>query len=165
MKNKFLILTASLFAIATLTQCGKDCAKEECDEPPAPLFFFRVVNNTGADLVVGPSKIYDTSQVKISARRTSNGALETVLPTFFLIKNGSNTVDSICTTGITVKNDYSVYYLSLKNVVTDSLFFGITKRHSLCCDLSSYYFAKHNLLTIPNGGAPLPIATSYKIIK
>ncbi len=165
MKNKFLVLAAGLFVMATLTQCGKDCAKEVCDEPPPATFSFRIVNNTNLDLVVGPGKVYDTSQIKISARKASNGSLENIPRLFFIIKNVLNTADSICTTGLTIKNDYSVYYLSLNNIVTDSMSFGFNKREGLCCDLSNYYLAKFNTLTIPNGGAPLPITNGYPIIK
>lgn len=165
MKNKFLILAAGFFTMITLTQCGNDCAKEVCDEPPPPLFFFRIINNSNVDLVVGPSKIYDTSQLKISARKTNNGSIEPITREFFIIKNKGNTADSICTTGISVKNDFSVYYLSLNNVVTDSLFFGYNKKQNNCCDLSSFNFTRFNLLTIPNGGTPLPSSVAYSIIK
>lgn len=165
MKIKFLIVAASFLAITTLTNCGNDCAKEVCDEPPPPLFFFRIVNSGNKDLVVGPAKIYDTSILKITARRTSNSIIEAISREFFIIKNKQNSADSICTTGISIKIDYSVYYLSLNNVVTDSIYFGYNKRQNNCCDLSSFNFVKLNSFTIPNGGSTLPSSVAYSIIK
>lgn len=165
MKNKFSIIAGSLLAMITLTQCGKDCAKEVCDEPPSPVFSFRITNNANVDLVVGPGKVYDTGQVKISARRSNNGNLENIPRLFYIIKNGLGTADSICTTGLTVTTDYSIYYLSLNNAVTDSITFGYNKKETLCCDFSNFYLARFNTLTIPNGGTPLPITNGYRIIK
>jgi hypothetical protein len=164
MKHKLIGLGVLLLTSITLTQCGKDCAREVCDFPPIPTFSFRILNSANLDMLVGPTKVYDTSQVKITARRNGSASVEPINRLFFITKNIAGTADSIATTGFTVNRNYAVYYLSLNNVVTDSLFFGYAARNTTCCDLSYYFFSKLNTSEI-SGGLPLPITNGYAIRK
>lgn len=160
MNYKLTILVALVLSSFALIQCGKDCAREECDLPPAPTFAFRIVNNSNTDLLVGPGKMYDTAQLKITARRISTGLTENIKRLYIITKNAAGTDDSTAVAGITVNTNYSVYYLSLNNIVTDSLLFGYTKRMSNCCDLSYYFLSRVNTTEI-SGGMALPLSNGY----
>ncbi len=158
MKNRLLIIASVLFVSAVFVQCKGDCAKEECDNMAPPTFSFRLLNSANKDLLVGTAKQYDSANLKITAKAVSNGSITTINRLFYYIG------DTIATTGFTVDKNYSVYYLSLNNVVTDSMFFGYTPKQSACCDLSYYYFNRFNTTDIP-GGLPLPITNGYTIRK
>jgi hypothetical protein len=158
MKNRLLSIVSVLVVSAVFVQCKGDCAREECDVSLPPTFSLRLVNNAGKDLLVGPAKQYDTAQVKITAKRVSNGSTENISRLFYFVG------DSIAVTGFTVSKNYSAYYLSLNNIVTDSVFFGFTPRQSTCCDLSYYYLNRLNTTDIP-GGSVLPITNGYIIRK
>lgn len=158
MKNKLLTFVSVLFVSVIFVQCGKDCAREECELAPPPTFSFRLLNNANKDLLVGPAKQYDSAQLKITAKRVSNGNIENIKRLFYYIG------DSIATTGFTVNKDYAVYYLSLNNTVTDSMFFGYNSRQSGCCDMSNYYLSRFNTTDI-SGGLPLPVTNGYTIRK
>ena len=156
MKNKLLIFVSLLIGSVLFLQCGKDCAREECELAPYPTFSFRLLNNANKDLLVGPAKQYDSAQLKITAKRISNGNIENIKRLFYYIG------DTIATTGFTVSKEYAVYYLSLNNTVTDSMFFGFNSRISGCCDMSNYYLSSINTTDI-SGGLPLPITNGYII--
>ncbi|MBY0479154.1 MAG: hypothetical protein K2Q24_16010 [Chitinophagaceae bacterium] len=158
MKNKLLIFVSVLFVSAIFVQCGKDCAREECDIAPPPTFSFRLLNNANKDLLVGAAKQYDSANLKITAKRISNGNIENINRLFYFIG------DTIATTGFTVNKNYSVYYLSLNNNVTDSMQFGYSEQNSGCCDMSNYYLSRFNTTDI-TGGLPLPITNGYTIRK
>ena len=158
MKNKLLIFVSLLIGSVLFLQCGKDCAREECELAPYPTFSFRLLNNANMDLLVGPAKQYDSTQLNITAKRISNGNIENIKRLFFYIG------DTIATTGFTVSKEYAVYYLKLNNTVTDSMFFGFNSRISGCCDMSNYYFSRINTTDI-SGGLPLPITNGYIIRK
>lgn len=158
MKNRLLIIASVLFVSAVFVQCKGDCAKEECDNMAPPTFSFRLLNSANKDLLVGTAKQYDSANLKITAKAVSNGSITTINRLFYYIG------DTIATTGFTVDKNYSVYYLSLNNVVTDSMFFGYTPKQSACCDLSYYYFNRFNTTDI-TGGLPLPITNGYTIRK
>lgn len=159
MKNKLLTLVSVLFVSAAFVQCGKDCAREECDIAPPPTFSFRLLNNADKDLLVGAAKQYDSSNVRITAKRASNGSIENINRLFYFIG------DSIATTGFTVNKNYSVYYLSLNNNVTDSMQFGFSQRNSTCCDVSSYFLSRFNTTDLSTAGFVLPITNGYVIRK
>ncbi len=158
MKNKLLIFVSVLIVSVLFLQCGKDCAREECEIQPPATFSFRLLNSANKDLLVGAAKQYDTLNLNISAKRVSNGNVENIKRLFYFIG------DSIATTGFTVNKDYAVYYLSLNNTVTDSMFFGFNSRQSTCCDMSNYYLSRLNTTDI-TGGLPLPITNGYVIRK
>jgi len=158
MKNRLLTIASVLFVSAVFVQCKGDCAKEECDQIAPPTFSFRLLNSANKDLLVGAAKVYDSANLKITAKAVNNGAITTIPRLFYYIG------DSIATTGFTVNKNYSVYYLSLNNVVTDSMSFGFTDKQSACCDLSYYYLARFNTTDI-SGGLVLPIANGYTIRK
>jgi len=158
MKNRLLIAASVLFVSAVFVQCKGDCAKEDCDNIPPPTFSFRLLNSARKDLLTGPAKIYDSANLKITAKTVSNGSLTTIPRLFYYIG------DTIATTGFTVNKNYSVYYLSLNNVVTDSMVFGFNNRQSTCCDLSYYYLSRFNTTDI-SGGLVLPITNGYTITK
>ncbi len=158
MKNKLLIFVSLLIFSVLFLQCGKDCAREECELAPYPTFSFRLLNNANKDLLVGPARQYDSAQLNITAKRISSGNIENIKRLFYYIG------DTIATTGFTVSKDYAVYYLSLNNTVTDSMFFGFNSRISTCCDMSNYYLSRINKTDI-SGGLPLPITNGYIIRK
>lgn len=150
---------AAALSIAVLfTQCKGDCARQDCDIAPPPTFSFRLLNSAGKDLLTGPAKVYDSSQLKITAKELSTGTVSAIPRLFYYIG------DTIATTGFTVNKKYSVYYLSLNNIVTDSMFFGFTSKQSTCCDLSYYYLSRFNTTDI-SGGLVLPITNGYPIVK
>ena len=117
---------------------GADCGRIDCGNPVMHIFSLRLAGATGNDLIGGVNKRYDSANVKILARRISNGAVENIRRTFLIIS------DTNYLTGFTVSKDYSTYYLSLNNTVTDSLVFGYTSRQTDCCDKSFFSLTKFN---------------------
>ncbi|HMO33749.1 MAG TPA: hypothetical protein PKE63_09965 [Lacibacter sp.] len=144
-------------SLLLFSQCGKDCARDECPLPKAATFAFRLVNSSNQDLLTGPAKVYDTVNLRIRARRISTGAVEEIQRLFLVQRNAIGTADSIITAGFTVNNAFGAYYLVLNNTVTDSLFFGFNNRRSECCDQSSYFFDRLNLNDLPNVELPTAI--------
>lgn len=155
MRHVPFLFLAALAALLAASGCGKDCGREACPPERQPLFTFRIQNNANADLMAGPAKVYDTAQLRIRARRNATGAVEEVPRQFLVIRNTAGTADSAVTTGFTVSTNYNAYYLVLNNVVTDSLFFGLNRRQSECCDFSSYYLDRVNTADVPNLELPL----------
>ena len=158
MKNRLFIVASVLFVSVAFVHCKNDCAKQECDNMSPPTFSFRLLNSANKDLLVGPAKIYDSANLKITAKAVSNGSISNIPRLFYYIG------DSIATTGFTANKNYAVYYLSLNNVVTDSMVFGFTNKQSTCCDLSYYYLNRFNTTDI-SGGLVLPITNGYIIRK
>ena len=158
MKNKLLIVSSVLaFSILGGRCGGSDCARVDCGNPIPPGFSFRLVGNTGNDLIGGATKRYDSANVKVLGRRVSNGVVENIRRSFQII------ADTTYVTGFMVSKDYSTYYLSLNNTITDSLFFGYNTRQTDCCDKSFFSFNKFNLSDIT---PPLSLPqNSYPIVK
>ncbi len=139
MKNKFLIVSSVLVFSILGSRCGgSDCARVDCGNPILPGFSFRLVGATGNDLIGGVHKRYDSANVKIRAKRVSNGAVENISRSFQVIS------DTNYITGFAVSKDYSIYYLTLNNTITDSLLFGYNKRETDCCDKSYFSLNKVN---------------------
>jgi hypothetical protein len=157
MKNKLLIVSSVLLFSIVSVRCGSDCARTDCGNPVFPNFTFRLLNSAGKDIVAGPAKIYDTSNVKILGKLTSNGSVENIKRIHQVIG------DTSCFTVFSVSKNYSVYYLSLNNTVTDSLFFTYIPKQTECCDNSYFSFTKRNTADITPALA-LPYAT-YPIVK
>ncbi|MFT3844401.1 MAG: hypothetical protein QM725_05065 [Lacibacter sp.] len=130
--------------------CGKSCKGVDCPNLNIAVFMFRITNNSGKDLLIGPAKIYDTTQLKITAKNKQTGTLQNVPPNFY------TTGDTSLTTTFSVSNVNTVYYLSLNNVVTDSMFFTYKYLVDDCCDRSYYYMNRFNTtdltttVTLPN---------------
>ncbi|MFM9908138.1 MAG: hypothetical protein ACKVOW_02245 [Chitinophagaceae bacterium] len=163
MNRNLRITAAGLFCLLAFTQCGTDCAKEVCIESLAPTFSLRLNNSGGQNIVMGPFKVYDTADVTITARKASNGAIESIPRQFNITRNAAGTADSLCTTGFTVNKDYATYYLRLNNTVTDSLQFVYNRNQSECCDLSNYSLVKVNTSSVT--GITLPVLTGYVLVK
>lgn len=156
MKNsKLILISAVLLMSAAGIRCGTDCARTDCGNPIMPLFSFRLVNSVGKDLIGSSAKIYDSANVKILARRISTGTVENIKRSFSVI------ADSNYITGFTVSKDYSAYYLSLNNNITDSLIFGFNRKQTDCCDKSFFSLNKVNTsdltppLSLPQNSYPL----------
>ncbi len=158
MKNKFLIVSSVLVFSILVSRCGgTDCARVDCGNPIPSAFSFRLVGSTGNDLIGGVAKRYDTANVKILARRTGSGAVENIKHYFQVI------ADTNYITGFSVNKDFSTYYLSLNNTVTDSLFFGYNTRQTDCCDNSFFSLNKFNTADLT---PPLSLPqNSYPIVK
>ena len=158
MKNKFLIVSSVLVFSILGSRCGgSDCARVDCGNPILPAFSFRLIGSTGNDLIGGVAKRYDTANVKILAKRTSSGAVENIKRSFQVI------ADTNYITGFIVNKDYSTYYLSLNNTVTDSLLFGYNTRQTECCDKSFFSLNKFNTSDLT---PPLALPqNSYPIVK
>ena len=139
MKNKLLIVSSVLAFSILGSRCGgSDCARVDCGNPILPGFSFRLVVCTGNDLIGGVNKRYDSANVKIRAKRVSNGAVENISRSFQVIS------DTNYISGSAVSKDYSIYYLSLNNIITDSLLFGYNTRQTDCCDKSFFSLNKFN---------------------
>jgi hypothetical protein len=158
MKNKFLIVSSVLVFSILGSRCGgADCARTDCGNPILPVFSFRLVGSTGNDLIGGVKKQYDSANVKILAKRTSSGAVENIKRHFQVI------ADTNYITGFSVNKDFSIYYLSLNNTVTDSLLFGYNTRQTECCDKSFFSLNKFNTSDLT---PPLALPqNSYPIVK
>jgi len=141
--------------------CNSDCASELCPPPISSAFYIRLQNSAGSELLTGPDKRYDTSEVRIYARRPNQIKTDTILRDFIFLKNKAGTADSLVSTGFPISKSYTVYYLSLKNEITDSLYFGLKPSPSECCDLSNYFLDRVNKLDVNNLNLPV----SYVIVK
>lgn len=145
-----------LFFSIVASRCGNDCARVDCGNPFLPAFSFRLIGATGNDLIGGVNKRYDSANVKVLAKRTSNGAIENVKRSFQIIS------DTNYLTGFSVSKDYSTYYLSLNNTITDSLLFGYNTRQTDCCDKSFFSLNKFNTaditppISLPYNSYPIP---------
>ncbi len=158
MKNRLVVIVSLLFVSTVFVQCKGDCAKEDCELVPPAAFSFRLLNNANKDLLVGTAKVYDSANVKVTAKTASGGTIKQINRFFYY------SGDTLALTGFTVDKSYSAYYISINNVITDSVFFGYTLRQSACCDLSYYYLARYNTTDI-SGGIVLPIENGYLIRK
>lgn len=158
MKNKIIVISSVLLFSILGSRCGgSDCARVDCGNPILPGFSFRLIGGAGNDLIGGVAKRYDTANVKILAKRTSNGTVENIKRSFQIIS------DTNYITGFAVSRDYATYYLSLNNVVTDSLFFGYNTRQTDCCDKSFFSLNKFNTADLT---PPLALPqNSYPIVK
>jgi len=154
----FIFISAPSFL---LYSCNSDCASEVCPPPISSAFYIRLQNSAGSDLLAGPEKRYDTSEVRIYARRQNQIKTDTITRDFIVLKNRAGTADSLVSTGFPISKSYNVYYLSIKNVITDSLYFGLKPSPSECCDLSNYFLDRVNNLDVNNLGLPV----SYVIVK
>ena len=157
MKNK-LILLSSIVAFSFVgMRCGTDCARTDCGAAILPAFSFRLTGSTGNDLVGGKNKVYDTANIKIMAKRASTGNVENIRRSFMII------ADTNYITGFSVTKDFSVYYLSLNNTITDSLFFSYNTRQTECCDKSYFSLNKINTADLT---PPLALPqNSYPFVK
>lgn len=150
MKKFFLSSAILLVTVLLFNSCGKSCKGVDCPNLNIPVFMFRIVNSSNKDLLIGAAKTYDTTGVKISARNKQTGSVQTVTPNFAAIG------DTVMYTTFAVNNSNSVYYLSINNVVKDSMFFTYKYFVDECCDRSYYYLGKFNStdfgtsLTLPN---------------
>jgi len=149
-----LIYSLLISCAFLLFACNQDCASEICPPPNSSAFYIRLQNQAGNELLAGPDKRYDTSNVRILARRLNHFKLDTIFQAFLILKNKAGTADSILSTGFSVSKDYAVYYLFLNGNRTDSLYFGYKPSTSECCDLSSYYLDKLNNADIENVNLP-----------
>lgn len=156
MKNKFIIISSLLFSIIG-SRCGTDCARTDCGNPVSYGFSFRLLNSAGRDLIGSPVKIYDSANVKVLAKRKATGTIENIRRMYQIVG------DTTYLAGFSVSKDYSTYYISLNNAITDSLIFGYNVKQTDCCDRSYFSLNKVNLsdltppLSLPQNG--------YSIIK
>jgi hypothetical protein len=134
--------------------CNQDCASEICPPSNSSAFYIRLQNEAGNELLVGPEKRYDTSNVLIMARRQNQTNRDTIRRVFIILKNKAGTADSVVSTGFSVSKNYAVYYLSLNGSMADSLYFGYIPSTSECCDLSSYFLDKLNNTDVTNVSLP-----------
>lgn len=141
--------------------CNSDCATEVCPPPNSTAFYIRLQNNSGNELLAGPDKRYDTSEVQIFGRRPNQNRKDTIPRNFIILKNKSGTEDSLVNTGFSVSKLYAVYYLSINGATTDSLYFGLKPSSSECCDLSNYFLDRVNNVDINN----IKLPVSYVILK
>lgn len=153
MKNKVLTLVA-LSALILMWGCGKNCRDASCPTVVPAFFAFRLTNSADKDLLAGPAKLYDTSQVRIRAKRNT-GSIEAVNRVF------TQSGDTLVLTGFNVSQDFSVYYLQLNGVTTDSLYFQYNKSVTDCCDLSNFTFNRFNTTSI----TPARLPASFVIKK
>lgn len=154
MKSRTNLILATLLAVFLLSACGKDCGSEECPNVTPSTIGLRLLNNADQDLLAGPAKVYDTTQVRITARKAGSSTTEEMKRFFLILKNGTGSADSLITTTFVVNKNYATYYLVLNNTVTDSLVFGYNNLQTACCDLSTYYLDKVNQFDIQNIGLP-----------
>jgi hypothetical protein len=157
MKNRWIFFSSMIGLSFVGMNCSSKCATTDCGNPIIPTFSFRLVNSAGRDIIGSPVKQYDSANVKIMARRSSNGAVESIKRTFYII------ADTNYITGFLVSKDYAVYYLSLNNTITDSLIFGFNNRQTDCCDKSFFSLNKINTTDI---APPLALPqNSYAFVK
>mgnify|MGYP001163358937 CR=1 FL=1 len=158
MKKQFTTAALLLLGSVLLVQCGKDCASETCPTPQAPVFGFRIVNSGGKDLLIGTDKLYDTSKVRVFAKKVSTGAEEDTKAYFYSLG------DTIMIGVYAVNSAYSSYYLKINGTATDSMFFNYNVRKTECCDNSYYSFVRLNNTSV-SPALTVPLATVYKLIK
>ena len=155
MRNNFQLFKIVLLISSFLAySCSQDCATEICPPPNSSAFYIRLQNEEGSELLAGPEKRFDTSNLLILARRQNQIIRDTITRVFITLKNKQGNADSIVSTGFSVSKNYAVYFLSLNGSVTDSLYFGYKPSSSECCDLSSYFFNKLNTTTVTNVNLP-----------
>lgn len=136
MKN--ILQFVSVFLIAGIAGCRNNCRDVACPSLQPPFFAVRLINNAGKDLVTGAFKQYDSSQIRISARRTNSSSVDNI-DRFFNFSG-----DTVAYTGFIVSKDYSVYLLRLNGSITDSFFFNYNQNATACCDLSNFNFTRVN---------------------
>lgn len=156
MKNSKLISFSVVFLMSiTGIRCADDCGRTDCGNPISPGFSFRLVNNQGRDLIGSPVKVYDSANVKVLAKRAATGSVESIKRVYQVVR------DSTYIAGFSVSKDYSVYYISINNNITDSLVFGFNNRQTECCDNSYFSLNKVNSsditppLALPQNGYPI----------
>lgn len=147
MKNKVLTL-GLLSGLVLMWGCGKNCRDASCPTVVPAFFAFRLTNSADKDLLAGPAKMYDTAQLRIRAKRSNSGNLELINRVF------TQSGDTLVLTGFNVSQDFSVYYLQLNGVTTDSLFFQYNKNVTACCDLSNFTFNRFNTTSISPAKLP-----------
>ena len=136
----FLILVATTVLI---TGCGKNCRDENCPNLLPPGFLFRIQNSAGKDLLTGPFKQYDTSEVEIYGKRLTDGGEELIRRKF-----NYNASDESMSVYFLATTTYEPFYLKIKGVVTDSFYFGFRMNVTACCDESYYFLKRVNSNTI-----------------
>ena len=151
--GSFLILIA---ATVLITGCGKNCRDENCPNLAIPGFLFRIQNSAGKDLLTGPFKQYDTSEIEIFGKRLTDGGLDPVRRKFNYIAS-----DESITVYFVASTTYEPFYLKIKDVVTDSFYFGYRLNVTACCDQSYYFLKRVNNNT--NVSVSLP-NTRYNLI-
>lgn len=155
MNNRLIFFSSMILLSFVGINCSSKCATTDCGNPIIPTFSFRLVNSAGRDLIGSPVKQYDTANVKIMGRRINTGAVEPIKRNFSII------ADTNYITGFLVTKNYTAYYLSLNNNITDSLIFGFNNRETDCCDKSVFLLNKINTtdltppLALPQNSYPL----------
>jgi hypothetical protein len=156
MKNRNLFFYAALLLMsATGIRCSSKCGTTDCGNLILPGFSFRLVNSQGRDLIGSPVKIYDSANVKVLGKRAATGAVESIRRVYQVVR------DTTYIAGFSVSKDYSVYYVSINNNITDSLAFGFNNRQTECCDNSYFSLNKVNNsdisppLALPQNGYPI----------
>jgi hypothetical protein len=153
--KKIIFASVTIITVLMSAGCGKNCRDAACPSIAVPFFAFRITNAANKDLLTGPAKIYDSSQVMIKARRNNSSNLENITRFF------SFTSDTFALTGFNVTQAYRVYYLQLNGVTTDSLFFKYNENLTDCCDLSTYTFNQFNSNVI----TPAKLPATFVIVK
>ncbi len=146
---KYCIVLIVFFFIACITEsCGKRCNDSGCTGTDVPLFGFRLSNNANKDLLTGAFKVYDSSQLRIKAKRVNASSLEDISRGFRFFG------DTLAITSFSVNERFSVYYLQLNGTITDSFFFRYNKNVNACCDLSQFNFTQHNTMAVTASKLP-----------
>ena len=159
LKKHFRIVDIIFFiTVFFMYSCNQDCASEICPPPNSSAFYIRLQNEAGNELLTGPDKRYDTSNLLILARRQNQSNRDTISRVFITLKNKAGNADSIVSTGFSVSKNYAVYFLSLNGSVSDSFYFGYKPSTSECCDLSSYFLDKMNNADVTNVNLPVNYA-------
>lgn len=157
MLKNFFLGTVVVAAVVAGTGCGSDCARTDCGNAVLPIFSFRLLNSSGKELLSGPAKQYDTTNLAVKAKRVDNGAIENVR------RNVTVVADTNYLTSFGVSTSYAVYYISINNAITDSLVFNFNNRQADCCDLSYFSLNKVNTSAV---SPPLSLPYhSYPIVK
>lgn len=157
MLKNFFLVTVVVAAVVAGAGCGSDCARTDCGNAVLPIFSFRLLNSAGKELLSGPAKQYDTTSLAVKAKRVDNGVIENVR------RNVTVVADTNYLTSFGVSTTYAVYYISINNVITDSLVFNFNRRESDCCDLSFFSLAKVNTSAV---SPPLSLPYhNYPIVK
>jgi hypothetical protein len=153
--KKSALVFLSFAALVLSAGCGKNCRDASCPNIVPPFFAFRLTNSADKDLLTGPAKVYDTSQLRIRARRNNSATIDNINRVFNFVG------DTLALTGFTVSNDYSVYYLQLNGTTTDSLFYRFNQNATACCDLSNFTFNQFNT----TGITPVKLPATFVIKK
>ncbi|MBX9784034.1 MAG: hypothetical protein K2X48_12160 [Chitinophagaceae bacterium] len=153
--KKTFFASFAVISVFILGGCGKNCRDASCPNIAPAFFAFRITNAAKKDLLTGPAKVYDSSQLLISARRFNSSALEPVTRVF------SYSGDTLALAGFNVRETYSVYYLKLNGITTDSFFFRYNKNATACCDLSNFTFNQFNTTSV----TPVQLPATFGVIK